>query len=551
VVGATAGYVVRGRQAPTGARAADVTYQPITFDEGFIFAARFAKDGRTIVYSADWDGQKRDVFVTSVDSPDFRPLGLPGADLLAMFPSGDLAILEDSAVLGGNPYRRKGTLSRASIMGGAPRPELENVVFADFAPDGSMAVVRREPTRFILEFPVGHVLDERPLGSSSQGFEGFTNPRVSPSGAHVALFDTSGALTARIFTRSGERVAESRPLTDWWGMAWTPGGELWFSAAEAGGRQTAVFGLDPSGQQRLVFRPPGSLTLHDVSAQGDVLASFDHVLSRMEVLDANDAAPRDVSWREGGEAVGLSNDGVVLFNQGGDSGGPKGSVFVWRPKAPRPVRIADGVGLALSPDGTTALVSSREASPKLSLVPTGAGQSRTVDAGPVELLGWAGWHPDGRIVIEIARPRGKPRVYTLSANGGVPIPLLPEGLRLIGANVIAPDGSRIVAVNAQGQLLMCTLVTCACTAVAGVRSDDHVAGWSADGSSLFVAAGNSAPVQVDLLQISTGRRTPWKTIRPRQAAVTGLLGITATTNGAILYGYSRTRTELYVIRGLR
>src|SRR6185436_6111778 len=139
---AAAGYVVRGLTAPQSAGVADVTYKPLTFDEGFIFAARFAPDGRTIVYSADWDGRPRDLFVTSLDSPDFRPMGFPGSDLLGISRSGELAILNASTVTGGNPYIRKGTLARASLTGGAPRSELDGVRFADFGSDNAMAVVR-------------------------------------------------------------------------------------------------------------------------------------------------------------------------------------------------------------------------------------------------------------------------------------------------------------------------------------------------------------------------------------------------------------------------
>ena len=36
----------------------------MTFEDGFVFAARFAPDNRTVVYSADWDRQPRGVYVT-------------------------------------------------------------------------------------------------------------------------------------------------------------------------------------------------------------------------------------------------------------------------------------------------------------------------------------------------------------------------------------------------------------------------------------------------------------------------------------------------------
>jgi eukaryotic-like serine/threonine-protein kinase len=532
-----------------------VTYKPITFEEGFIFAARFAPDGRTIVYSADWDGRSRDVFVTSLDSPDFRPLGFPGADLLGMSRSGELAILSGSSVLGGSPYLRKGTLARASLTGGAPRSDLDGVLFADFGSDGAMAVIRDDERRRTVEYPVGQVLAEMPIlrSRSWSNQSGLVGPRVSPSGEYVAFFDTrnAGANTVKVFDKSGKLVVQSPPFSDWWDLAWAPSNEVWYSAAEEGGRQTTIFGLDLSGRHRVVYRAPGSLTLHDISPQGEVLGSIDHILGRIEVVTGDGPAPIDRSWREGGSLSGFAPNHAVLLSQSGDSGGPRGSVYVWPPNDREPVRIADGTGLAISPDASKALVISSETPPKVSIVPTGAGQPHVLDLGSIESVAWAGWHPDGRILIELVRPGGKPVVDALSPDGGNPAPFLPEGVTVRGDNLISPDGSRIIATDPSGRLLVCTLAAPACRPLAGVRDEDDVAGWSADNKSVFVYRKQEIPVQVERLDVLSGARSAWRTVRPAYAAVCGLTALVAAPDGDFAYAYSRTRSELYVIKGLK
>ena len=75
-----------------------------------------------------------------------------------------------------------------------------------------------------------------------------------------------------------------------------------------------------------------------------------------------------------------------------------------------------------------------------------------------------------------------------------------------------------------------------------------MAGWSADGQSVFVFQPASDVVRLD---VASGRRSPWKTIRPLNPAVSGLGGVMAAPDGAIAYGYGRSRSELYVIRGLK
>ena len=50
----------------------------LTFERGEIRAARFAPDGNTVVYSAEWRGEPPELFTTRLDSRESRPLGLSG-----------------------------------------------------------------------------------------------------------------------------------------------------------------------------------------------------------------------------------------------------------------------------------------------------------------------------------------------------------------------------------------------------------------------------------------------------------------------------------------
>jgi hypothetical protein len=553
LVGLAVGYILRGRSSPASSAVADVTYKPVTFEQGFIFAARFAPDGQTIVYSADWDGTPRDVFVTSLGSPDFRPLGFHGADLLGISRSGELAILTGSSVPGGNPYYRTGTLARASLTGGAPRAELDHVLFADFGTDGALAVVRIDGSRETVEFPMGHVVDELPrIAMATYGATGFFAPRVSPSGDAVAYFErrATGALTVKIADRNGKRLASSPVFPDWWCLAWMNAGELWYAATEVGGTQVTVHAMDRSGDQRVVYRAPGALTLHDISPKGEVLASFDHILGRTELADRTAGPVVDRSWREGGDLEGLSAAHTILFNNTGDSGGPKGAVYIWRAGEPEPVRLSDGMGLALSPDEAEALVISAQPPVTISLVPTGAGRPRTLDVGAVESVAWAGWLRNGSIVIELVRPGLKPVVYTVAGEGKLS-QMLPDGMTLRGDNLISPDGSRLIADDPSNRLMLCTTASSSCQPLPGTHEGDYVAGWSGDGRAVFVYQKPIVPATVERLDVATGARTPWMTIKPMQSAVAGIARVVAAPDGAIVYSYARTRSELYVISGLK
>ncbi len=60
------------------------TYHQLTFDRGLVYAAHFAPDGRSIYYSASWDGQPVQLYSTLPDAPESRPLNLGNSTLFAV-----------------------------------------------------------------------------------------------------------------------------------------------------------------------------------------------------------------------------------------------------------------------------------------------------------------------------------------------------------------------------------------------------------------------------------------------------------------------------------
>src|SRR5262249_47541842 len=119
------------------------------------------------------------VFSMRVGGPESRPLGLASTGVLAVSPAGELALSLGCEL---NWAECRGTLARMPLAGGAPREVLDDVFYADWAPDGKdMAVVRPLGGRFRLEYPVGKVLYE------TAGW--ITYPRFSPRGDRIAFLD--------------------------------------------------------------------------------------------------------------------------------------------------------------------------------------------------------------------------------------------------------------------------------------------------------------------------------------------------------------------------
>ena len=366
-------------------------------------------------------------------------------------------------------------IARASLTGGVPRRGTDRVTFADFAPNQSLAVTRavsQKGATVTLEWPQG-----KPLLKAEDNAALLTtlpNPRVSPSGSHVAFFACQSAgCSVRIADQSGKTVAESQAYFDWWGLAWSPGGrEVWFAVAESSGRQCTLRAIDLSGRERVIFRTPGAMTVHDISAEGRLLAAFDQISGRLEFRDSPSAPLLDLSWKEGGVVVDVSRNGVVLFAEAGDSAGPDGAVYVRRPADPEPLRISGGEAVSISDDGTKALVVVRSPGKpiKLTIVPT-AGLAQPIDVGPFEAINTGGWLQDGRLVLELRRPGDSGVVYVRPAAGGPLARLLPAGMHIPGNRPFSSDGQRVAAWNElDRKAYVCTTPATGegtCTAVPG------------------------------------------------------------------------------------
>ena len=115
-------------------------YKQITFRTGFVGNARFAPDG-TIVYSASWEGDDKQLYINRENEPNARELGVRDAELLAISRKGELAIRMNSVSPGG--WMQYGTLARLPLSGGTPREMVDNVMDADWSPNGETLAIAR------------------------------------------------------------------------------------------------------------------------------------------------------------------------------------------------------------------------------------------------------------------------------------------------------------------------------------------------------------------------------------------------------------------------
>jgi serine/threonine protein kinase/Tol biopolymer transport system component len=526
------------------------TFREISFRRGALLAARFAPDPRSSIYSASWEGDPEQVFISSPNSTESRELGLKETEILAVSPAGQIAVMRRFR-LSHNRFTHIGTLAQVSVGADAPRDLLDNVEAADWVPDGnSLAVVHVVGSQSRLEYPTGKVLYE------TAGW--ISNPRFSPKGDRLAFIDHNllgdDGGTVSVIDLNGKKS----DLTERWasvlGLAWSSSGdEVWFTAT-ATGFSRSLRGVSLSGKLRELLSAPGTLTLHDAGADGRALISRDAQRAGALGLGPGDQKEHDLSWQDWTVPYDLSEDGkLMLFTEAGEAGGGEYAVFTRETNGSSAVRLGSGSANALSPDGRWALVLRQNMTPPdFILLPTGVGQAHTLSTGKV-VPNFGVFLPDSKQVLLAGHEPGHAsRLYIVSVDGGQPRPISPEGYSLARAHCISPDGKQVAAVSDDGIALL-SLDGGEPQTLKGVQPGDFPLRWAKEGNALFVGRRGETSCPVSRVDVQTGASTLWKTFSPSDVA--GVVGVACPIIAAdeqhYIYGYGRNLSDLFLVEHLK
>ena len=524
-------------------------YKRLTFAAGTLYAARFAPDGQSIVYSGAWNGKPVQLFTTVGSSLLTQPLNLSEANLLAVSSGNELAIALHGTH-NGILETVGGMLASAPLAGGSPREVQADVRWADWDSRGELAVVHDVDGHSRLEYPIGKVLYQS-TGSIS-------NIRFSPHSDQIAFMNHPRLWDNRGVVCVVDLAGKVQTLTQEWeseqGVAWRPDGkEIWFTAIEKG-TNLNLMAVTLSGKVRTLLDLPMGINLQDVSSDGRVLVALNTKRVALALSTLGSSQDMELSWHDWNVAKDISHDGrFVLFEDASEAAGPNYAVAKRRLDGSLPVRLGDGSAGGLSPDDKWAISISGDNPQHMTLLPIGPGQPRPVDISGLEHIqnGWARFLSDGQRLIVNGNESGHTnRCYVLDLVGGKPKAVTPEGTT---CGPSSPDGHFVVGVGPNSAVAIYPIEDGSPRSVPELQAGFVPVQWSSNSSFLYGYRPGELPSKIYKVEISTGKQTMVQELRPQApAGVVTVSPVIASRDGThFLYSYNQTLSVLYLISGLQ
>jgi Tol biopolymer transport system component len=139
---------------------------------------------------------------------------------------------------------------------------------------------------------------------------------------------------------------------------------------------------------------------------------------------------------------------------------------------------------------------------------------------------------------------------------GVPKPITPEGVFTEYA-FTTPDGAWVPAGTdyEASPYLLYPINGGEPRPIPGLEKGDQPIRFSADGRRLFVRYGRQdlTKARIALLDLTTGRKQPWKVLSPADPAGVNVISHPYVTpdGRAYVYNYSRVLSDLFLVEGLK
>jgi Tol biopolymer transport system component len=423
-------------------------FRRLTFRLGTVSRALFVPNSNSILYTASWDGQPSQTYITLPESAGLDR-ALDAEPQVPMAFNGDAT--QVLVVLGASSadHNLRGSLAWWPALGGRPRVFLDDCGWADWAPQGQFAaVVHNDADERILEI---RDVSRRLVRSLFRTPGSISYVRISPDETKVAFIhhpfaaDTAGEIcVAEVKSGRFRRLTET--FEDCAGVDWDrSSGEIWFSASKDTANSTNLWSVSQKGALRNIYSFTSPSVLQNVSGGRCLLTSGDSRVSL--IVHHAPAPPKDLTWFGWSLVADLSPDekSVLFF----DAGPSEKSSGVWLRSLDGgdAVHLGDGMPQRFAPDGRQIVALTRPLSgpPKLTFVPVETGEFQKPI--PLEGVFSSASFLNPRSLLVVRSDGGDRQVWQMRVDGSEARPL---GARGCEHPDISPQGDIFLAVCGPG-----------------------------------------------------------------------------------------------------
>ena len=360
-----------------------------------------------------------------------------------------------------------------------------------------------------------------------------------------------GDYSVTVLDLHGKKRVLSRGWRAEGNLAWSPkGDEIWFGGASKPGVHATLRAVTLDNQERTIVETPMPMALDDITHDGRVLGVAADTRLGISFLSRGAKEERDLSWFDASRIYDISSDGTtILFVELSDGQPRNAAIYLRKTDGSPAIRLGDGNRPALSPDGKWVVcIFSDGTKSKLTLLPTGAGQARSIG---IEGMNYdrAGWFPDGKRILFTGNEPNRPtRTFVQDLTGNSAKLVTSEEAT---ATRISPD-QKFVAVVAGGNLSLFPIAGGEPKTIAKIEPGESVIRWSTDGRYLFLSKLEApAFLKVSRLDVATGRKETWKEVKTPDPVGVRIANVVMTPDGeAFAYSFQRDITTLFLIGGL-
>jgi Tol biopolymer transport system component len=421
----------------------EVGFQTLTDFDGTEQAAALSRDGKFVAFLSNRDGHP-DVWVTQPGSGQFHNLTRgsapelvnPSVRVLGFSPDGSLVTFWVR-----KPPYQGGQIGiwAVPVLGGQPRPYLEDTAEFDWSHDGSRLAYHTpasgdplfvsngttHPREPIFTAPVG-LHSHFPLWAPDERFI-YVVYGVLPDKLDIWRIKPTGGMPERITSHNG-RVSHPVLLNR---------RTLTYLASDPDGSGPWLYSIDVERRipHRLTFGPDRYTSLA-ATADGKCLvvtrASPKRTLWRLQISDSSAELPPPVRITltpATAFSPRLGPDYLIFVSSAGTS------ESIWKRANGADTELWGGDGAqiigspGISPDGGLIAFSVRQRSQTLLYVMQADGTNARVVADSLELRGSPAWTPDGRSITtaandHAANDHGVPHLFEVPIDGGLPAILL-------------------------------------------------------------------------------------------------------------------------------